>query len=1756
MAKKVIKDKKAEDESVHIENSKKLFEFLEQLALLNVKIRKDLNQTSAEESVFDVNDLKVFPIHKNILIKNRGSEELADDVFLSVQRCKIDKGPRLPAELKEWLPDFDDVSFVAPQPKNSTWITESFNNERSRATALKRLREDGTFDEILEGWVTLNGNEYTAIQERQVEHLFSEFPELQTLFAGWLKSKWESWRERNSQNFAVNQIYDQLYALRSFLKTESDSFDLLWGHDLFVWKDKDICHPSLFSPIQIELDTEHKTIKIKRAESTQTSFLDIGFIREDLESNLIDVDDKAESINSLLQKSELDLWDDETVHKYLNNLAQQISSQGTSFYINPNEETSIRSPYFTNKQHLLLFKKTGKSWADYANKIKQDIEARGKLTPFLQDLVASEFVETEEDDFDSVENNQNEGSSGEELYFPLPSNDEQKRIAQRLTHSYGAVVQGPPGTGKTHTIANIVSRLLAQGKTVLVTSQTGQALSVLKKKLPEQIRSLAVSQVETNDGNDKSSDLQSSVKEILEKISVDETEYQKRLHRTKQELHQVRSQLAEKQKEFRRKALTDSQEEIRLGSDIYNPMLAAQEVVALLSKIDFLFEDNFSHEDVFPLTQNDFDNYIDALVSLNPENWSDGNYSPLPSRESLPDLDTLRRLFSLRSEVSDEDLKLVDKNLLESRLDEIDVVFSYVESLLTHAGRVDTFKKYLINKALSVNEITKLKNSYDDEKVQTLLDKLHKIKHTLNSFDTKYEKELLDLAKIDSQNSKWSAALESLENLITVYNAHSHTLLGKEVSNVTQYETDYVGTLIIIEQISAETHKNNGRVKNGLTKILFDNAVSKFLKAGLLDGRQVKTIEDVLVMKAYFIKIKTAEQIRKTWEQLHTEISDAPELKKPFSIVDVEILVKRAKRAITFCQSFSEVANELKDTGIFTTVAIEDKKFISETIEAFDLFQSVYKSVEINLLINQVANEFDKTDIHSENHRLVEFIRKHDVENIKSQKVILALLGKRKSLAIEFNALRTGVDGQLQPYYRGEKNIHPRMREFLLAVTDGKVDIIDDFYKALPSLVEIQDKSRLLNNLEDVIKSALPNTYKKIRTTISSGESVFVNVDDNVKLKQLDSWLQSLSGGDELADISKKLTRLKYQEGDLVADLVADSAWMRLTKRVTKPQKEALASFALSMKKRGAGSGKYAEKHLRDAEQALRIGQAAVPVWIMPINTVHRLFPDPKAGMFDVVIFDEASQIDVRGLSIAYIGEKILVVGDDEQVSPTSFVNQGQITDLITRYISMVPNSHHFTSTSSLFDLAQIKLTDVIGLTEHFRSIKELIGFSNQLSYSRRLKILRDQLPQYRLDPVLEPVYVAKGYEETNQKTNLAEAEAIIERLKAMLRNKKYSETTEGGETKAVTYGIISLLGKEQSKLITKLISEQVPHELIEKHEISCGDPYTFQGDERDIIFLSMVKAPDGSGKMMPLTINKKENKQRINVAMSRARNKIILFHSMLRTDLSNPSDLRKQMLDWFYDYEGEKIKAGLDIVREEIQRGRASEFEYAVAEHIVDRGYEIIPQYEVAQYRIDLVIQGKNAKLAIECDGDQYHNRIDKWDEDIERQQILERSGWTFWRVTGSAFYRYQEKALTSLWEKLEEMKIYPMADIRNKTDIEEVVEIENIELGETDSFEEEDVEIIDQTDEIEMIIEKPVLKLKNYQQETLFDNQSNLTFDSLKIRVDAIGLSKQLIKKLELAGLRTVGGIVRRTKPDLKKFGLDENDINDLFTKINKLS
>jgi very-short-patch-repair endonuclease len=218
----------------------------------------------------------------------------------------------------------------------------------------------------------------------------------------------------------------------------------------------------------------------------------------------------------------------------------------------------------------------------------------------------------------------------------------------------------------------------------------------------------------------------------------------------------------------------------------------------------------------------------------------------------------------------------------------------------------------------------------------------------------------------------------------------------------------------------------------------------------------------------------------------------------------------------------------------------------------------------------------------------------------------------------------------------------------------------------------------------------------------------------------------------------------------------------------------------------------------------------------------------------------------------------------------------------------------------------------------------------------------------------------------------------------------------------------------------------------MEKRRIVCGNPYSFQGDQRDVIFLSMVAA--SNERIGAFT--KIADERRFNVAASRARDQMWLFHSVRRDDLSE-SCLRRKLLAFFEttaQNESSKLKIE-ELERKAFQDNRLivnppqpfdSWFELDVALELLRRRYDIIPQYAVAGKRIDLVVEGGKARLAVECYGDKWHGP-EQFEKDSQRQRKLERCGWEFYIIRECDFYANGEVAMQRLWPLLEERGIFP---------------------------------------------------------------------------------------------------------------------------------
>lgn len=534
------------------------------------------------------------------------------------------------------------------------------------------------------------------------------------------------------------------------------------------------------------------------------------------------------------------------------------------------------------------------------------------------------------------------------------------------------------------------------------------------------------------------------------------------------------------------------------------------------------------------------------------------------------------------------------------------------------------------------------------------------------------------------------------------------------------------------------------------------------------------------------------------------------------------------------------------------------------------------------------------------------------------------------------------------------------------------------------------------------------------------------------RLGQLDAaWQWSATGawiaGQDSVDVNKLQAELSHIEGRIrgkVEHLAAARAWDHAVApgRLTGRAQADLAQYAQLVKGYGKGTGKYAAQRLGEIRRSMDRCRPAVPVWIMPIYRIaEQLSITPN--MFDVVIVDEASQAGLEATFLQYLAPKIVVIGDDKQVSPAAVgVNQQPIIDLANQYLAGDPYKASWQDPKrSLFDEASMRYGGRITLTEHRRCMPEIIGFSNRIAYEPdgvRLVPVR-QFGADRLEPV-KAVHIVDGYEKgSTNKVNPAEVDAIVAQIEDCLADPRYDGRT---------MGVISLLGISQAKAIEKVLLERIDPEEWRTRDLRCGDAAEFQGSERDVMFLSMVKAVEPEGRLGALT--QELYVQRYNVAASRAKDQMWLFHSVTLNDVANPQDMRFALLDYVYGVanqtqtaEGMAMGSVPDDVRVE---PFDSLFEQRVCNKIVDRGFVVVPQFEASGYRIDLVIIGARGRLAIECDGDAWHGPA-SYEADLARQRDLERCGWQFFRIRESAYYVDPVGELAKLWSTLEELGIHP---------------------------------------------------------------------------------------------------------------------------------
>ncbi|MEW2105386.1 DUF3320 domain-containing protein [Streptomyces cellulosae] len=496
------------------------------------------------------------------------------------------------------------------------------------------------------------------------------------------------------------------------------------------------------------------------------------------------------------------------------------------------------------------------------------------------------------------------------------------------------------------------------------------------------------------------------------------------------------------------------------------------------------------------------------------------------------------------------------------------------------------------------------------------------------------------------------------------------------------------------------------------------------------------------------------------------------------------------------------------------------------------------------------------------------------------------------------------------------------------------------------------------------------------------------------------------SDRDQLVERYRRLDRGLVQAAH---STVIDSCNARRPRRATTGQ-AAILSRQAKLQRRHKPVRRLLDE-TRDVVQRLK------PCFMMSPLTVSQYLP--ADFRFDVVIFDEASQVLPQdAVNAIYRGDALIVAGDPRQLPPTSFFSAGSDSDEDDDFDEEVPDSFE-----SILDACKASgVLRELSLRWHYRSRHEnLIAFSNHEFYDNSMVVFPGAVTDGH--DVGVAFYKADGvYDRSNKRDNVREAALVAERVLHHFSTRPH-----------LTLGVVTL-SKAQADAVEDAVAEaRRSRPDLDRHftEDRLGGFFvknleTVQGDERDVIILSVGYGPDTQGKLRASfgPINREGGWRRLNVAVTRARHRVEVVASFHGADLPDSTNKSVQHLKRYLQY-AEQGPMILATAAPDAEASPESPFEEDVLETLRGWGYDVQPQVGVAGFRIDMAVRHPGAPgsyaLGIECDGAMYHSSRAARDRDRLREEILRGLGWNLHRIWGTDWYRNRKDAQRRLREAVE---------------------------------------------------------------------------------------------------------------------------------------
>jgi very-short-patch-repair endonuclease len=1407
-----------------------------------------------------------------------GNSQSAEDVanyVLKVQRPRLTRAPEPPEEIATWLEDgWDDTS-------NAFTVKQTLEeSEKSADQRIVKFVDDPARTASLERWKLLRNE--------------------------WVKT------EKPAR--AAMKIFESLYALFGRIDREAERVDLVLGDGILSWRRADggIYHPILLQRLQLQFDASVPEFTLSEADHpvelyaalfqsmNEVDGRAIGRCREELEEG---------GFHPLINGC---------TSGFLKRLVVQLSPRG-EFLEDRAPDVEVNDPCIGRDPVLFLRSRT-LGFAAAIEGILADLRTREDMPWSLLNIVGEESPIPDAGDANPSASGSAQADG--EVLLSKPANPEQIRIAQQLEENGGVLVQGPPGTGKTHTIGNLVGHLLAQGKSVLVTSHTTKALRMVRHHIVPELRPLCVSVLESD--LDSRKQLESAVGSIAERLSrADAGSLEMQAKKLESERLDLLKKLDEIQNQLT-EARADEYRDIAIAGKSWAPADAARQVMQEKEAHGWI-PGPVAAVAPRPLSLGELADLYRTNVSISREDENELS-THLPELYDLPRAEDFEASVSERNRLGMEDLDL--------------------RSDLWESGVAQGSPGEIEGLAAALAQAVEPLSGKDKWKLAAVYAGRYGNVHR-QPWD-----QLISFVRVVHRE-----AANAQESFVRY---------GPEASNspVVKEQERIAGEIL--------AHLEDGGKLSSF--ILFTHkSWSQFLEQTKVNDARPRLPEHFRALRQLLRLKGLREDLLARWNR------QVATLGTPHSS---EMGEEVEKTMIQYCDSMEDCLGWQERTWLPLQQRLEDVGF------RWDKFLAEQPAV--------VGSDGELARIHIAVMDALLPILDSRFKKLKLLQLEEELLDLKNRLKLAARVAKASkVIGQL-----------------LAAVNDENSNRCREAHERLLELKSKQADLDLRRTLLAKLETAAPAWAGAIRNRAG----VHGRGEPPRDVASAWTWRQLNDELDRRASVSleilqAKSEKLREQLRRVTVELIDKRSWASQTRRTSSRQRQALVGWLDTIRRIGKGHGIRVSLLRAEAARKMSECRGAVPVWVMPLSRVVENF-DPRTTRFDVVIIDEASQSDVMALVALYLGKTVLVVGDHEQVSPSAVGQDlGVIQNLIFQYLRGIPNSHLYDGQISIYDLARQSFGGTTCLVEHFRCVPEIIQFSNMISYDGRIKPLRDASRVH-----LRPHTIAHRVSGSSRdgKINRQEALTIALLLAAAMEQPEYKKNDAG---QPLSFGVVSLVGDEQAVEIDNLVRAHVSPDRYEVHRVLCGNAAQFQGDERDVVFISLVDTAERGS----LSLRDQELfKQRFNVAASRARDQMWIVHSLNPHNDLKADDLRRQLI------EHAEHPARLMRALEEKEKRTQSNFEREVMQQLATAGYRVTPHWRIGTFRIDLVVEGDGKRLAIECDGDRYYP-LEKLPEDMDRQSVLERMGWIFTRIRSSEFFRNPARTMKPVFEKLQMLEIPP---------------------------------------------------------------------------------------------------------------------------------